>query len=834
MIHTLENKYLRFELTPDQACWGLYSHHAPSISLEGLRMGVSYSQKRGRSHALDHWKSHQISEPALLQSVQGLIQQFTLKTGPDPNGLLYQFTFALTQDHPLLLWKLGISNPGPRPVRLDRLDMLRIGYPPGHSLRSKKSLSTIRNLNSPFSFFSNGWGSWNSTGAYQAQDRYRRTRLGFIHAPMQVNAGTPQPTNRGHFASDMFGVLGSLEDRSAILAGFLSQKEHFGSLETWIQGPDLSLHMWANGDSVRLDPGRSVTTDWACLHFLNIDSPDPLGSYLDAVARQHSLSPFMTPSRPSTSHHSKSAVPTKPPTNRYSSPASSPTGWCSWYQFFHDISPEDIQRNTLAAKELSQDLPLDIVQIDDGFQSEVGDWLSLAPAFQAGMAPLSAEILSAGLTPGLWLAPYIVSPRSKLASEHPEWLLRSQLNRPVNAGFTSWGVFATALDLSHPDALAYTTEVIHNAVNNWGFPYLKLDFLYAGALPGRYFDPTRSRAQILRDGLQAIRDAAGHDTTLLGCGCPLGSAVGIIDIMRIGADVDTRWRPSYLGIESFFQNEPDLPSARNAIQNTLTRASLHRRWWINDPDCLLLRPEIKLTLAEIQSLASVIALSGGSLLLSDDLSILPSDRLRIAQVLLPLIGKTPRILDWFDSTTPRKLRLDLENETGNWHLLALFNWDDRPRDLTLNLLDFDLNPSELHIARDFWSGKINRLTSASLLMEQVPPHGVALHAVRSTTPTEPQYLGSDLHISQGLEVANWRWEGPSKTNTTSILNIILERPGHAQGTFDLYLPEQLRTAHQNESPMSWQITGDNLYRFPVKFTQAASFHFSMHKEDYNS
>ncbi len=148
----------------------------------------------------------------------------------------------------------------------------------------------------------------------------------------------------------------------------------------------------------------------------------------------------------------------------------------------------------------------------------------------------------------------------------------------------------------------------------------------------------KTRAQVLRMGLEALREAAGPDVHLLGCGVPLGPSIGIFDSMRIGADVAPDWPPSELGNESFFRGEFNMPSTRNAIQNALTRAFMHERWWVNDPDCLNLRPDSNLTLAEVQSMATVIALTGGPLLLSDDLPKLPVERLRIAQQLVPLTG----------------------------------------------------------------------------------------------------------------------------------------------------------------------------------------------------
>ena len=41
-----------------------------------------------------------------------------------------------------------------------------------------------------------------------------------------------------------------------------------------------------------------------------------------------------------------------------------------------------------------------------------------------------------------------------------------------------------------------------------------------------------------------MREAAGEDVTLLGCGCPLGAAVGHVDAMRASADAGPSWLPA--------------------------------------------------------------------------------------------------------------------------------------------------------------------------------------------------------------------------------------------------------------------------------------------------
>ncbi len=87
--------------------------------------------------------------------------------------------------------------------------------------------------------------------------------------------------------------------------------------------------------------------------------------------------------------------------------------------------------------------------------------------------------------------------------------------------------------------------------------------------------------------------------------------------MRIGEDVSDTWMPHFNKIKPIFKDEKFIPSTRNALNNIVSRAALHEHWWVNDPDCLLVRPDTKLSLAEVQTLATAIGMTGGSLLLSD-------------------------------------------------------------------------------------------------------------------------------------------------------------------------------------------------------------------------
>jgi alpha-galactosidase len=800
MALSLENHRYHFSFSHENNTWSLIAAESAAPGILNARVQVVYRQGGARFYPLENttWEAPADSKPAA--PLPGKVRQITLEAGPDAIGVFCRLDFALPVDGPLFFWRLGLENRSSRPIQVERIELLRAGHFPGSSQAGKAPASQLRGLADRLAFFSNGWQSWNYTGVFGAQEKFKRTRLGPFTTPMRVNAGTPQPKETGHFASDMFGVLGDRVSRQGILAGFLSQKEHFGSLEAWLKPPGPGLRLWANGDDTRLNPGNTMLTDWACLQVLHLDDPDPLGPYLDAVARQHGILDRL-------------------PSSQFGSPDTAnpaiPVGWCSWYQFFTQVTAEDVRRNYQSAADLRHQLPLELIQIDDGFEACVGDWFEFLPTFPNGVAPLAAEIRQAGFTPGLWLAPFIVDPRSRLAHQHPDWILHGRFNRPVNAGFNLWGTIATALDLTRPEALDCACQVVDRAVHQWGFYYLKLDFLYAGALPGRRQDPSYTRAQILRQGLQALRQAAGEETTLLGCGCPLGSAISLFSPMRIGPDVSQDWEPVFMGWRAFIKQEPDYPSARNAIHNILTRAPLHRRWWMNDPDPVLLRGDTHLSLAEVQSLATVIALTGGSCLLSDDLPRLAPDRLRIAQSMLPVIGLRPQIPDWFDAATPARLRLDLGNSSGRWHLLALFNWEDQPADLTLRLADFGLAEKAPTWGREFWSGTTYYIESGTLELRQVPPHGVCLLSVRPHRPDVPQYLGSDLYFSQGLEITQWH------PNANGVA-FSLERPMSQSGSLELSLPAEPQETLLDDAPLKWDPSGVGRYRFCLAFDRRAS------------
>jgi alpha-galactosidase len=260
-------------------------------------------------------------------------------------------------------------------------------------------------------------------------------------------------------------------------------------------------------------------------------------------------------------------------------PRPAPTVWCSWYEYFTEVTEDDIHENLRAMDTL--DLPVDVVQIDDGYQSALGDWLTLSGRFRSREGIANA-IRARGRRAGIWTAPFLVAPDSQLATSHPDWLVRDQQGAPLHAG-RNWGHDLYALDTTHPDAAAYLTHVF-TTLRAEGYDYFKADFLYAGALDGvRHSgdDPLTA----YRAGIALIRDAIGPDAYLLGCGAPILPSIGLFDAMRVSPDTAPHRRP-----EADDYSQPGQDPAEFTGRG---RQWQHGRLWINDPDCLMARPAVE-------------------------------------------------------------------------------------------------------------------------------------------------------------------------------------------------------------------------------------------------
>ena len=280
---------------------------------------------------------------------------------------------------------------------------------------------------------------------------------------------------------------------------------------------------------------------------------------------------------------------------RIGAPRSVPPGWSTWSCYFKHVTEQDVLENMEAARRL--ELPIDIVQLDDGYESDIGDWLDVRPEF-GSVERLARRITDAGMQAGIWIPPFMVGPSSDLAKKHPDWLVPN-----LGAG-RHWGQEMRILDVTNAGAADYITKVFRTWVE-WGYTFFKLDFLYAAAIPGidRY-----------RRGMQLIREAVGADATLLIGGAPLLPSIGLCDVMRIGPDV--------------LPEEPDPQlDLENTIRITTLRSWMNGRLWLNDPDTIVASPKIK----EREAWAAHLMSYGGLRFSSDRLAALDARGLELTR-----------------------------------------------------------------------------------------------------------------------------------------------------------------------------------------------------------
>ena len=263
-----------------------------------------------------------------------------------------------------------------------------------------------------------------------------------------------------------------------------------------------------------------------------------------------------------------------------------PRGWCSWSIYFKDVTEDAVVENAEAARRL--ELPIEVVQVDDGYESEIGDWLDVRPEF-GSLERLADRLQALSMRPGIWIPPFMVSPKSELATKHPDWLIED-----ADAGL-HWGQRMRILDINNSGAADYVARVFRTFAG-WGYSYFKLDFLYAAAIPG---------IDAYRRGMQLIRDTVGPEAIILIGGAPLLPSIGLCDAMRIGPDVLPETPDPQLDFD-------------NVVRITQLRRWMNARLWVNDPDCLVARPEIK----EREAWAEHLDAYGGVRFSSDNLAAL--------------------------------------------------------------------------------------------------------------------------------------------------------------------------------------------------------------------
>jgi len=610
---------------------------------------------------------------------------------------------------------------------------------------------------SSWRFYRTGYQSWSPAGSVSIMGRECKPGF-FLPARSSVNPRTPYSKKPGEKVADWMAQVVEPNLSLSALLGFVTSASMNGRVEFEVRYDRFRrLEAVCDCEGRLLDPGEELSSEW-CVASLSSDPLWQQARFFDMWGRAMKA--------------------------RKSPPRS---GWCSWYFAFDKVSEGLVRKNVDRIKEHGPGV--EVVQIDDGFEEWVGEWTRWGGRFTSGPDVLAKKIEEAGARPGLWLAPFLVSRQAPLFSRRPEWIIRTDKGRPVIAFLhPSWkGHVIHALDPTNPGVQDWLKETVRQIVHGFGYSYLKLDFLYAGALPGKRYDPRATGASALRRGLEVIREAAGDEAYILGCGCPLGPAIGLVDAMRVSPDVDPKWKRPLLDA---LWGVPSVPGTENCLRNDAARMLMHGRLWSNDPDCALVRRG-PMSDDQVRSELTMLYLSGGAAFLSEDLSRLPPERRGWFARMVPPSNVHAWPLDLLERRFPASFLLKQKEHSA---LVALFNWSGERRIMELDLARLGL-PGSWHVF-DFWAGKYAGAAVGRSDLGWVPPYGVKyLRLVRADG--KPRLLATDLHMGMGETGVE---EEPGEDG----IELEITLPGERRGSIWAVLPRGKLKSVQVEFTDKWE------------------------------
>ncbi len=356
-----------------------------------------------------------------------------------------------------------------------------------------------------------------------------------------------------------------------------------------------------------------------------------------------------------------------------------PTGWCSWLVYGPNITAKNIYDNLDATKKHSLDLKY--IQIDDGYQAYWGDWFDFTDKFEGGVKKICLDIKKKGFEPAIWVAPFVAEKDSKLFRNHTDWFVKDENGSPLCSSDVTFGGWRCApwyiLDTTHPEALNYIKTVFTEMHREWKINYFKLDAIVWEALPfGVRYDNTKACIEAYKMGMNAIREAVGEESFILGCNSAMWPSIGEVNGMRVTND-NQRYFDQFkqIAIECFNRNWQ------------------HNKLWINDPDTVLLQNQMveivgpdgnKITKEgtvskeEFAFNAAYTMASGGMVLSGDDISKLSSENVELLKRLLP----PTEVAAEFDDTTFTVGRANINEKKT---IIYIFNFDSYEKEITVIL-----------------------------------------------------------------------------------------------------------------------------------------------------
>jgi alpha-galactosidase len=333
-------------------------------------------------------------------------------------------------------------------------------------------------------------------------------------------------------------------------------------------------------------------------------------------------------------------------------PATPVYGGNNWYYAYgRNCSASDIERDAGLMEELAPSgANRPFMVIDDGWSltNTQGPWEHGNTRFP-DMAELAAKIKRQGVRPGIWLRPLSTTAEVPQAGR-----LRPRA-----------GAHSATLDPSLPETIETVRQDIARMAS-WGYELIKHDYTSFDLL-GRwgsamgadlteggwhFADRSRTTAEITLALYRAIREAAGN-ALIIGCNTFGHLSAGIFELQRTGDDTSGR----------------DFHRTRRMGVNTLAfRGPQHRAFFDLDADCAPITPQFPWELCA--RWLDLVARSGTALFVSPDPAAVNAESKQAIRRAFAAAAQTRELaepLDWMDTTTPGRWRIDGRTVDYDWY-----------------------------------------------------------------------------------------------------------------------------------------------------------------------
>lgn len=324
-------------------------------------------------------------------------------------------------------------------------------------------------------------------------------------------------------------------------------------------------------------------------------------------------------------------------------------GGNNWYYAYGDSSYDEIVSDASLQAKLAAGLDNPpFMVIDDGWQpnSCAGPWV--ANEKHGDMKKIADEFKKMGVRPGIWVR-FL---RDDTDAIPAEWRFENRNNK---------------LDPSRPEVIAHIKETVRRIVFDWGYELIKHDFSsydifglwgkdtnkYLTRGEWKFYDRTRTSAEIYVDFCKAILEATEGKAYILGCNCVSHLTAGLCHINRTGDDTSgTEWnRTRRMGV------------------NTLAfRLPQNGKFYMADADCAgFIKGKIPFSLNK--EWVTLLAKSGTPLFISAPDGTFNEEEFAYMKEMYKIASEQKNVaipLDWGYNATPAKWSIDGEETSFCW------------------------------------------------------------------------------------------------------------------------------------------------------------------------